>query len=371
MAAKIIPAIEHVYANALLKSEETQKGHIEVYSVVIDSNAMSRSNHADDNAKKVTIDGVVGFLVVDPYENYLRPDFISQDALVEEPVLVNKITPFADKSREEELKKSTRAKEISEAKANEQEKKQVRERKIQQDQLNKASLINEKVDLFNEITGSKIPHVLVENASNHHLRMIDKAILHADENEKISKIIFDKVTHFWSQGADAIGKIDSLIKNGYYYDINESDDLFNMSIVDKSGNVVLDFQAPIIEVEKSMTYQFEDEYDYSTDEIDITIRQIDMENPVKHTEFGRTVMDPEKSFFLNEVDHFCALEDIYLLDDPDFDIDNFDVTIFNTANLSNSEVVGLFENCENDKLIRKIQKFTQNRQKDDVISLGF
>ncbi|MGD1524596.1 hypothetical protein [Vibrio harveyi] len=363
MPQQVMPALEHHFANQVLREQEERTGQIEVYSVVINPSAINRSSYASDEAKKVTIDGVDGFLVVDQYEDYLRPDFISEQALVEKPVFVKAITPNADKVKAAEASKKNAEKEAENAQKQRAEKDSASEI----NRLNQVQLVNEKIADFNESTGahlSPIPHTASAQQAQIHNSLIDKANAIIDEHGPVASKQFKGL--FMNAGilAEQVNRVESLMSKGFEYITSVEDEVFSLKIKDIKGKTILDYQAEILEEDADLEYMVHGEFDSSYEQISVPVLKINTEEPLVHIEFGSDLRsDPEKSFFLNEVDTLGALDEVYFYDEDNLYLEDFSSSnlVLNSGNLNLHEHDKIFNNSETEKISSKIKTYMHNR----------
>lgn len=359
MPQLIMPAIEHHYANSLLKETEDAQGYIEVYSIVIDPESIVRSNHISNDAKAVTVDGVRGFLVVDQNEDYLRPDFVSEDALIKKPVMIKKITPNADKEREEKKARAAKIKEGKE-RAIKQEKKDKQERIARH---NKAQLINEGISNFNEICDSSLP-LLTGNESllvmDKMHSAIEKAFSLIDKSGVITARFFNEEMTM-SNMSHKIEQVEFLTKNGFLVEGETQNDIFTLKITDENGNSALEYQSKLTTKDVEMNVYL----DESTPKtFNIPIDKVDIDNPIVHLEFGRDFLNsPEKSFFINRVDVLNGLEDANFYSYDRFNAIDLEENVFENGVLALNELeqIALLDYVDMKLIARKIEVENEKR----------
>lgn len=323
MQQTVMSAIEHHYANQLLKEQEERHGHIEVYSVVINPDALVRSTYASSDAKKVTVNGTEGYLVVDEQEDYLRPDFICESALIQPPKLLKTITPIADKNRHDREIESERkaAQEKAEHAAQEQR------LKLESERLNSLQLVNEKIADFNEESGALVSP-MDSDATKLQIEAIDAALDKANalllEHGPKAKRLFSGQFMNRQILSENTARTELLMEQGFEYSPKVENGIFTLKILDAKGNAILDFQAELMESNEDLDCVIHDEFDSKIDRIEVPVLKVDTENPLIHLEFGANVIDsPEKSFFLNEVDTLSAVESICFYEEDALSLSDF------------------------------------------------
>lgn len=132
-------ALEHPYADEILKRAELENGALAQYSIELRDDlphhGFAPYPVGAVEAFKLRVDGVDSFLFYNKQDDYFRPTIMTADCVKENPQLIAYITPMADKNRKEseerqqKIEQAARAqqlldrqrREIEEAKTAEQE----------------------------------------------------------------------------------------------------------------------------------------------------------------------------------------------------------------------------------------------------------
>ncbi|WP_137297595.1 hypothetical protein [Psychromonas sp. SP041] len=92
--------VEHSQVKEMLKKEEQIRGSVDVFHVKVSPEhkfgGVTEVNTLPTRAKRVIHDQKVMYLISNDFDNYARPDLVSENYLSSEPVLLESTTPVAD-----------------------------------------------------------------------------------------------------------------------------------------------------------------------------------------------------------------------------------------------------------------------------------